>query len=649
MSNRRHLFTRASGLVVVLFICLFSILATLFVVAGPERSTRQPQPQPQQQQQQQQEYQQEEEYFSSHHHAHPHHPRRRPPPPQFSSSSSSSSSPPPPPRTSSSRPQSQHRALQTTVDGAQSVDGQLRALLMEGYDRNAFPWNYVWELQQNSTTTTEANTGPFMRQGLNVDVGLNFHKVHQLNVAESTADLVAWVRIAWNDPRLRWDPNEFGNLTKTWFFVEQGMGGNEASEIWTPDIVLWNQEEPLHKTLEDAYATVQHTGDVFWSRPGRIKSTCKYRGLDRFPFDALQCMMEFGSWTKSGLYVRPSKLDGIGYSIGGSTTAGQAFAEFELTSVDCDELVYPPFISAPEEDWPVLIYELTFERASEPYVRGYVLLQIFLNLCAFACFWIPPHVGERMGLAITSLLAAVASELTISARLPAAGEFTWFVIFSMSSMIFSVAVVFESTAVIYFYYYTGSDLDPSYIKWMKTTWKARQKKKRRSEKSRRGTIDRRSTQAENGSTIFRKNATHSATGEDADGDIDVDATAHASNTGVKTPTDSKERTDNSTHVKFSEDMKEQSNHSANDSLDHQLTPPRVFKLQDGNMDGSFNQSESFRMKRDADDFDDEIARLNNARWQKVSVLIDEYCRVLFLISYGVFLAIVFARRGNDYE
>ena len=560
---------------------------------------------------------------------------------------------------------------------------------MEGYDRNAFPWNYIWELQQNSTTTTEGNATPSARKGLDVDMALNFHKVHQLNVAESTADLVTWFRIAWNDPRLRWDPNEFGNLTKTWFWIEQGMGGNEASEIWTPDIALWNQEEPLYKTLEDAYAQVQYTGtlchcccccyfkcrcrfyfriphsrnnwssscglsppilvgDVFWTRPGRVKSTCKYKGLDRFPFDELSCMMEFGSWTRSGLYIRPTKLGGTGYSIGGSATAGQAFAEFELTSVDCFEVVYPPFIGAPEEDWPTLIYELSFERSSEPYVRGYVLLQIFLNLCGFACFWIPPHVGERMGLAITSLLAAVASELTISARLPAAGEFTWFVIFSMISMLFSVAVVFESTAVIYFYYYTGSDLVPSYIKWMQNRWKERQGQKRRSEKSTKRIIDRRSTQPENGSTTFQKNGGHFSTGEDGDGEIDVDTTAHASNTGVKVPTDTKERIDNDTHVKFRQDTMEQSNHSANDHPDDPLTPSRIFKLQDGNMDGSFN-TDSFRMKRDADDFDDEIARQNNARWQKVSVLIDEYSRPFFLISYGVFLAIVFAKRGNDDE
>ena len=88
-----------------------------------------------------------------------------------------------------------------------------------------------------------------------------------------------------------------------------------------------------------------------------------------------------------------------------------------------------PFIyfkGCPEEDWPVLIYKLEFDRASAPYVRTIVFLNILLNLAAFACFWIPPHVGERMGLAITCVLAAVAGELVVASMLPVCAELSWY-------------------------------------------------------------------------------------------------------------------------------------------------------------------------------------------------------------------------------
>ena len=142
-------------------------------------------------------------------------------------------------------------------------------------------------------------------------------KVHVLNVPESTIDLIVWVRMRWKDPRLTWDPTKYDNIDKIWFFIGDGSGGGEASEVWTPDMYLWNQEEPMATMLANTYVTSRSDGTVMWSQPGRLKATCKYKGLQSFPFDDLSCSMEFGSWARSGLYIRPVKLDGTGFSIGG--------------------------------------------------------------------------------------------------------------------------------------------------------------------------------------------------------------------------------------------------------------------------------------------------------------------------------------------
>jgi len=52
-------------------------------------------------------------------------------------------------------------------------------------------------------------------------------------------------------------------------------------------------------------------------------------------------------------------------------------------------------------------------------------LQVVLNIIGFLCFSVPPQCGERLGLGITALLAAVASDFVIAAKLPAARELTW--------------------------------------------------------------------------------------------------------------------------------------------------------------------------------------------------------------------------------
>jgi hypothetical protein len=264
-----------------------------------------------------------------------------------------------------------------------------------------------------------------------VELDINFHRVFSVDTINPVLDLVVWFRLQWSDPRLTWNPTDYMNMTKVWFWIGDGSAGGETSEIWTPDIELWNLHTGLSETLDDAYAIVSYDGSIYWSRPGHLKPTCKFIGLSSFPFDELTCMMEFGSWGYSGKYMRLVKggTNGDGYSVGGSDTAGATYNEFSFVKDDpiaCIEHVYPPYPASPEEDWPVLKYNVTISRSWQPYARGYLLLQVMLNCVGFSAFWLPPSCGERMSLSITAMLAAVASDLVIASNLPAAAEITWF-------------------------------------------------------------------------------------------------------------------------------------------------------------------------------------------------------------------------------
>ena len=184
------------------------------------------------------------------------------------------------------------------------------------YDRNSYPWEYAWYGE------AEGN-----RTGVPVEMHVNFHRVFSVDVVNPILDLIVWFELTWIDPRLTWDPAEYGNHIKTWFWIDGGNGAGEMSEIWTPDIELWNLDSGLAKTLEDAYAVVKYDGTVFWSRPGHLRPACRYEGLELFPFDELSCTIELGSWSYSGKYVTLAKGgdDGAGFSIGGSQTAGESY------------------------------------------------------------------------------------------------------------------------------------------------------------------------------------------------------------------------------------------------------------------------------------------------------------------------------------
>ncbi|EOD11651.1 hypothetical protein EMIHUDRAFT_456582 [Emiliania huxleyi CCMP1516] len=304
-------------------------------------------------------------------------------------------------------------------------------------------------------------------------MGINFHRVHSVDVVNHATDMIVWYRLRWHDPRLVWNASQYGGLTTLQLWVGDGTGAGETSEIWTPDMTLWNQGESMQTSLSSAFASVSSDGTVFWSRPGHLRPTCKFVGLDSFPFDELGCTMEFGSWSFSGLYLRPVKMD-AGFSIGGSETAGESFQEFSLERVSCRENVYPPYPGDPENDWPVLLYEVVFQRAWQPYTRGYILLQAFQ-------YNTPPRLGPppprllpsaapalpllRFLLLPQALLAAVASDFVIAAKLPAAREMTWFAQFSAFSLAYAAAVLVESCIVIGLYYKTSESLLPSCLRW----------------------------------------------------------------------------------------------------------------------------------------------------------------------------------------
>ena len=506
----------------------------------------------------------------------------------------------------------------------------VKQTLLQDYDKSVFPFNEA--------------------EGLTVEVSLNFHRVVNVDVRNAVIDLIVWYRQAWVDPRLVVSDS---NLTRVYFWIDQGSGSaGETSQIWTPDLELWNLDESLSMSMTDAYARLTPTtGRVYWSRPGHLRPVCKFNGLQGFPFDELECTIEIGSWSYSGLYVRPKLMHGTGFSIGGSETAGESFAEFTLTDVRAEEFIYPPFDLIPQEDWPVLLYTVKFRRASSPYVRGYITLQIVLNVASFCCFWLPPHIGERMGLAITSLLAAVASELVVAASLPSADTLTWFAKFSIVSMLFTALALVESAAVIYFHYYTGDDLVPGWVKWL------RQRKfwYREDPAPEHLPIRRRTVRfKDEGREIYREmkelttnppasvecvnNSCEVTTEYDHDG-------SHASVKGGSQVSVQQNGTDTNHHSESDEVIDDEECSTPPPGEATRPHPPKRPTLE--------HEIRSFRTRRtiktilgrDADDFKNCQEMENNHRWQKVSAAMDDVSRVVFPAAFAVFLTWIFSVRN----
>ena len=256
---------------------------------------------------------------------------------------------------------------------AEDNNARLRRDLLQGYDRGSFPWDWARNVSGTKiddvfTDNEDADTNPYAesssasaRKGLKVEVGINFHRIVDVNVQESTFDALVWFRMTWTDPRFVWDPLSYGGIKSTTFWIgSEGGPGDETSEIWTPDIMLWNQNEGLASSLTPQSAIVNSEGVISWSRPGHLCPMCKFRGLEDFPFDTLECDIEIGSWTRSGEYLLPVQMAGdYNQEVG---AAGESLGEFQMVKQTSREYLYSDSIIGKE--WPSLIYTVVLSRAS---------------------------------------------------------------------------------------------------------------------------------------------------------------------------------------------------------------------------------------------------------------------------------------------
>lgn len=102
-----------------------------------------------------------------------------------------------------------------------------------------------------------------------------------------------WLIQKWNDYRLKWDPNEYGNIT---------MIHIPAQLLFLPDICLYNNADGSPTVLTKTKVDVFHTGDVIWEPPVTYESVCRIE-VKWFPYDIQECDLKFGSWSYGGYQI----------------------------------------------------------------------------------------------------------------------------------------------------------------------------------------------------------------------------------------------------------------------------------------------------------------------------------------------------------
>ncbi|EFO23093.1 acetylcholine receptor protein [Loa loa] len=159
------------------------------------------------------------------------------------------------------------------------LEGQLYQDLL--YDYNKIPRPI-----KNSTNVLTVNLGASLIRIIDVD------EKNQI----LTTNL--WLEMQWNDSKLTWDPSKYGGITTLHI---------PSDQIWTPDLVLYNNAagDPDITIFTDAL--VAYDGRVLWQPPAIYKSFCPI-DVTWFPYDSQHCEMKFGAWSYTGYYVDLKQL-----------------------------------------------------------------------------------------------------------------------------------------------------------------------------------------------------------------------------------------------------------------------------------------------------------------------------------------------------
>lgn len=107
--------------------------------------------------------------------------------------------------------------------------------------------------------------------GTDVAVQLRIFKLEEVAVNQATMKIKVWLRMRWQDDRLRWNASNFGGVDN----ILARMVPEEDAEIWKPDVLFMNAYLPNNAFFEETLARVSSNGEVFWSRPGVIPVMCQ--------------------------------------------------------------------------------------------------------------------------------------------------------------------------------------------------------------------------------------------------------------------------------------------------------------------------------------------------------------------------------------
>ncbi|XP_041480341.1 acetylcholine receptor subunit alpha-like 2 [Lytechinus variegatus] len=235
-----------------------------------------------------------------------------------------------------------------------------------------------------------------------VDMAMTLIKLRGLDIFKGTINMNVWLAVNWIDPRLSWNPADYGNIHEIHI---------RPSEIWVPDISLYDSDSPLHDLVTEALAIIVSFGGIYNYPPLQLETTCTM-DLKDYPYDQHECSMKFGSWSYSNTTITVHPIfDTIDLSetnpddhpiweIVDSKVTREAFA-YQCCPASYDSVTFSVLVRRRE----------THGRIASSVITTWLILIVFLIG--------PSSAGKRIIFAGLIFVALVVLSAAVSAEVPA--------------------------------------------------------------------------------------------------------------------------------------------------------------------------------------------------------------------------------------
>ncbi|XP_060796577.1 neuronal acetylcholine receptor subunit alpha-4b isoform X1 [Neoarius graeffei] len=265
-----------------------------------------------------------------------------------------------------------------------------------------------------------------------IHFGLSIAQLIDVDEKNQMMTTNVWVKQEWSDYKLRWNPEEFENVTSIRIPSEL---------IWRPDIVLYNNADGDFAVTHLTKAQVFHDGRVKWKPPAIYKSSCSI-DVTFFPFDQQNCKMKFGSWTydraKIDLISMDSNVDQMDYWESGEWVIINAVGKYNSKKYECCTEIYPD-----------ITYYFIIRRLPLFYTINLIIPCLLISCLTVLVFYLPSECAEKITLCISVLLSLTVFLLLITEIIPSTslvipliGEYLLFtMIFVTLSIIITVFVL----------------------------------------------------------------------------------------------------------------------------------------------------------------------------------------------------------------